>query len=56
MVFADEVGTWMIPDDEKQYIVAYLASLAAVVGRVPKVLMAWIRSEFQTRTDSQRDQ
>jgi hypothetical protein len=31
-VFADEIGSWMIPDDEKQDIVAYLASLAAVVS------------------------
>ena len=26
----DEIGSWMIPGDEKQYVAAYLASLAAV--------------------------
>ena len=31
-MLADEVGIWMIPADEKQYIVAYIASLAAVVS------------------------
>lgn len=30
IVFADELGSWMIPGDEKQYIDAYLASLAAI--------------------------
>ncbi len=30
IVFADEIGSWMIPGDEKQYVAAYLASLAAV--------------------------
>ena len=30
IVFADELGSWMIPGDEKKRIVAYLSSLAAV--------------------------
>jgi hypothetical protein len=30
IVFADELGSWMISGDEKQYIAAYLTSLAAV--------------------------
>ena len=30
IVFADEIGSWMIPGDEKQYIETYLTSLAAV--------------------------
>ena len=29
IVFADEIGSWMIPGDEKRYIAAYLRSLAA---------------------------
>jgi len=29
IIFADEYGTWMIPGDEKVYISAYIASLAA---------------------------
>jgi hypothetical protein len=29
IVFADEIGSWMISGDEKQYIAAYLTSLAA---------------------------
>ena len=29
IVFADEIGSWMIPGDEKQFISAYLRSLAA---------------------------
>jgi hypothetical protein len=29
IVFADEIGSWMIPGDEKQYIAAYMTSLAA---------------------------
>jgi hypothetical protein len=29
IVFADEIGSWMIPGDEKRYIAAYLKSLAA---------------------------
>jgi hypothetical protein len=28
IVFADEIGSWMIPGDEKQYIAAYMTSLA----------------------------
>jgi hypothetical protein len=28
IVFGDEIGSWMIPGDEKQYIAAYMASLA----------------------------
>lgn len=28
IVFADEYGSWMIPGDEKQYIAAYMTSLA----------------------------
>jgi hypothetical protein len=28
IVFADEIGSWMIPGDEKQYIAAYMSSLA----------------------------
>ena len=27
-VFGDEIGSWMIPGDGKQYIAAYMASLA----------------------------
>jgi hypothetical protein len=30
MVFADEVGSWMIPGEEKKYLAAYLSSLARV--------------------------
>jgi len=30
IVFADELGSWMIPGDEKKYIAAYLSSLATV--------------------------
>ena len=30
IVFADEVGSWMIPGNEKRYIAAYLKSLAAI--------------------------
>ncbi len=30
IVFAEELGGWMIPGDEKEYIKAYLTSLAAV--------------------------
>src|SRR3972149_5624924 len=29
IVFAHECGSWMIPGDEKQYIAAYMTSLAA---------------------------
>jgi hypothetical protein len=29
IVFGDEIGSWMIPGDEKQYIAAYMTSLAA---------------------------
>jgi len=29
IVFGDEIGSWMIPGDEKQYVVAYMTSLAA---------------------------
>jgi hypothetical protein len=32
IVFGDEIGSWMIPGDEKQYIAAYMASLAAVTS------------------------
>ncbi len=32
IVFAEEVGSWMIPGDEKEYRAAYLASLAAVAS------------------------
>jgi hypothetical protein len=32
IVFGDEIGTWMIPGDEKQAIAAYLTSLAAVAS------------------------
>lgn len=31
IVFAEEVGSWMIPGDEKAYIEAYLTSLAATM-------------------------
>jgi hypothetical protein len=31
IVFADEVGSWMIPGEEKKYLAAYLSSLARVV-------------------------
>ena len=30
IVFADELGSWMIPGDEKKFIAAFLKSLAAV--------------------------
>ncbi len=30
IAFADEIGSWMIPGDEKQTIAAYMASLAAI--------------------------
>jgi hypothetical protein len=30
LVFADELGSWMIPGEEKKYIAAYLSSLATV--------------------------
>lgn len=30
IVFADELGSWMILGDEKQYMAAYLTSLAAI--------------------------
>ena len=30
IVFGDEIGSWMIPGDEKEYLAAYLTSLAAV--------------------------
>ena len=30
IVFADELGSWMIPGDEKKFIAAYLKSLSAV--------------------------
>ncbi|WP_088891254.1 hypothetical protein [Leptolyngbya ohadii] len=30
IVFADELGSWMIPGDGKQYVDAYLTSLAAI--------------------------
>jgi hypothetical protein len=30
IVFGDEIGSWMIPGDENQYLAAYLTSLAAV--------------------------
>lgn len=29
IVFAEELGSWMIPGDKKQYVAAYMASLAA---------------------------
>jgi hypothetical protein len=29
IVFAEEIGSWMIPGDEKRYVAAYLRSLAA---------------------------
>jgi hypothetical protein len=29
IVFGDEIGSWMIPGDEKQYVAAYMMSLAA---------------------------
>ena len=32
IVFADEIGAWMIPGDEKQYVAAYMTSLAAVAA------------------------
>jgi hypothetical protein len=28
-VFGDEIGSWMLPGDERQYIAAYMTSLAA---------------------------
>jgi hypothetical protein len=30
IVFGDEIGSWMIPGEEKKFIVAYLKSLAAI--------------------------
>ncbi len=32
IVFADELGSWMIPGDQKVYIAAYLTSLAVVAS------------------------
>lgn len=32
IAFADEIGGWMIPGDEKQYVAAYMASLAATTA------------------------
>ncbi len=32
IVFADEIGSWMIPGDEKQYVAAYMTSLAATAS------------------------
>ncbi len=32
IVFADEIGGWMIPGDEKEYVAAYMASLAATTS------------------------
>lgn len=32
IVFGDEIGGWMIPGDEKQYVAAYLTSLAATAS------------------------
>ncbi len=32
IVFSDEIGSWMIPGDEKEYIAAYMTSLAAAMG------------------------
>ncbi len=29
IVFGDEIGSWMTPGDEKQYVAAYMTSLAA---------------------------
>jgi hypothetical protein len=31
IVFGDEIGCWMIPGDEREYIAAYMTSLAATV-------------------------
>ena len=30
IVFAEEIGSWMIPGDERQYIAAYMTSLVAI--------------------------
>lgn len=38
IVFADEIGSWMIPGNEKRYVVAYLRSLAATT--TPEVFTA----------------
>jgi hypothetical protein len=32
IVFADEIGSWMIPGDKKDYVAAYMISLAATKG------------------------
>jgi hypothetical protein len=32
IVFAEEIGGWMIPGDEKEYIAAYMTSLAATMA------------------------
>jgi hypothetical protein len=40
IVFAHEVGSWMIPGDEKQYLAAYLSSLADVT--TPDVFTATV--------------
>ena len=32
IVFAEEVGGWMIPGDEKEYVAAYMTSLAATTA------------------------
>lgn len=41
IVFAEEVGRWMIPGDEKKSIAAYLASLAAIAS--PESFTATVR-------------
>jgi len=32
IVFGEEIGGWMIPGDEKEYVAAYMTSLAATTG------------------------
>jgi hypothetical protein len=32
VVFGDEIGSWMVPGDEKEFIAAYMASLAATAS------------------------
>jgi len=32
IVFAEEIGSWMIPGDDKEYVAAYTTSLAATMG------------------------
>lgn len=51
IVFADEVGSWMIPADESKFILAYLTSLACIAdapGFTAVVLSLIERDSFQS--------